>query len=208
MIDPVAATMGVVTKRLNGPNGLATVLLLLPIVMSAVMVFLQSDKSRRLSGFMQFVVPTDTFMNASAWADFPFWISRKLLMLLVAVPAGASITIACGYASHAVLAAMFGEAGHVSDHQIVAVSVMFIMTMLLAYDVSYYLYHNLQHRIPALWEQHKVHQSAEVMVGTSKDRIHPINDVMNRVWDRLVAGPVYGFQLLFAFDSVDLPFSA
>ena len=39
--------------------------------------------------------------------------------------------------------------------------VAFTVTMLLAYDLSYYLYHRMQHRIPILWELHKVHHSAE-----------------------------------------------
>ena len=196
--------MDAVTKRLNGPTGLATALLVLSIVVSAVVVFLRSDEAKTLSGFVRFMVPIDTLTHASARADFLFWTSRKLLMLLVAVPTGASITVACGYASHAALAAVFGKAGHVSDHQTVAVSVLFTITMLLAYDVAYYLYHTLQHRIPVLWELHKVHHSAEVMVGTTKDRIHPIDDVMNRVWDGLITGPVYGFWLFFAFDPVEL----
>ncbi len=125
-------------------------------------------------------------------------------MLLVALPTGASITIACGYASHAALATVFGSTGHVSDHQTVPITISFTITMLLAYDVSYYLYHNIQHRIPVLWELHKVHHSAEVMVGTTKDRIHPIDDVMNRAWDGLITGPVYGFWLFFAFDPVEI----
>jgi sterol desaturase/sphingolipid hydroxylase (fatty acid hydroxylase superfamily) len=55
-----------------------------------------------------------------------------------------------------------------------------------------------------LWELHKVHHSAEVMVGTTKDRIHPLDDVMNRMWDGLITGPVYGFWLFFAYDPVEL----
>ncbi len=204
MIDLVAAAAGVITKRLNGPTRLATVLLLLSIIASAIIVFLRSDESKTLSGFMRFVVSIDTLTHASARADFLFWISRKFLMLLVFVPTGASITIACGYASHAALAAVFGDVRHTSDEQNVAFSVLFTIMMLLAYDISYYLYHNLQHRIPVLWELHKVHHSAEVMVGTTKDRIHPIDDVMNRVWDGLITGPVYGFWLFFAFDPVEL----
>ena len=55
-----------------------------------------------MSGFVRFMVPIDTLTHASARTDFLFWTPRRLLTLLVAVPAGASITVACGYASHAV----------------------------------------------------------------------------------------------------------
>ena len=204
MVNMIAATMPAATNRLTGPSGLATVLLLLSIVISVLVMFLRSDESKTPFGFLRFIFPVDILKHASARADFLFWVSRKLVMLMIAFPAGASITIACGYASHATLAAVFGNARHVSDHQNVTLTILFTITMLLAYDASYYMYHNLQHRIPVLWELHKVHHSAEVMVGTTKDRIHPIDDVMNRVWDGLITGPVYGFWLFFVFDPVEI----
>ncbi len=196
--------MDAVSKRLTGPTGVATALLLLSVIASAIIVFLRSEKPKTLLGLLRFLTPIDILTHASARADFSFWISRKVVMFLVALPTGASITIACGYASHAALTAVFGNGGHVSEHQTVPITIFFTMTMLLAYDISYYLYHNLQHRVPVLWELHKVHHSAEVMVGTTKDRIHPIDDVMNRVWDGLITGPVYGFWLFFAFDPVEI----
>jgi sterol desaturase/sphingolipid hydroxylase (fatty acid hydroxylase superfamily) len=204
MANLIATTMDAVSKRLTGPTGFATTFLLLSIVISAAIVFLRSDEPKTLSRFLRFMLPADILTHASARADFSFWISRKLVMLLIALPTGASITVACGYISHAVLATILGDLGHASEYLTVPTLVLFTITMLLAYDISYYLYHNLQHRIPILWELHKVHHSAEVMVGTTKDRIHPIDDVMNRVWDGLITGPVYGFWLFFAFDPVEL----
>lgn len=204
MRDLVATMTDAASQRLTGPTGFAVGLLLLSIVVSAVVVFLRSDEPKTISGLLHFAFPMDLLTHASARADFSFWITRKLVMLLVALPTGASITVACGYASHAALAAIFGDAGHASEHPTIPVLVLFTITMLLAYDASYYLYHNLQHRIPVLWELHKVHHSAEVMVGTTKDRIHPIDDIMNRVWDGLITGPVYGFWLFFAFSPVEL----
>ncbi len=204
MTNLFAAMMDAISKRLAGPTGIAAALLLLSIIVSAIIVFLRSEAPRTPRGLLRFMLPTELLTHASARADFSFWVSRKLVMLLVALPTGASITVACGYASHAALTAVFGNGTHVSDHQTVPMSVLFTITMLLAYDISYYLYHNMQHRIPVLWELHKVHHSAEVMVGTTKDRIHPIDDVMNRVWDGLITGPVYGFWLFFAFDPVEI----
>jgi len=204
MTDLAATMMDAVSKRLIGPTGVAAALLLLSVVVSAIIVFLRSDESRTLPGLLRFVTPIAILTHASARADFSFWISRKFVMLLVVLPTGASITIACGYASHAALAAVLGDGGHASERQIVPFTILFTIAMLLAYDVSYYLYHNLQHRVPVLWELHKVHHSAEVMVGTTKDRIHPIDDLMNRIWDGLITGPIYGFWLFFAFDPVEI----
>ncbi len=200
----VAATLNMVTLRLTGPAGLAAGILLLSIILSAIIVFIRSDEPKTPTGLLHFVLPIDILTHPSARADYSFWISRRFVMLLVAFPTGASITIACGYASHAMLVAVFGELGQATDRLTAPMLVLFTISMLLAYDISYYLYHNLQHRIPVLWELHKVHHSAEVMVGTTKDRVHPLDDIMNRVWDGLITGPVYGFWLFFAFDPLEL----
>ena len=204
MTDFVAATLNAVTQRLTGPTGLAAGILMLSIVLSAAVVFVRSDEPKTPVGLLRFILPTDIITHPSAKADFSFWISRKFVMLLVALPTGASITIACGYAFHSILTAAFGEVAQVLEPPTISTLVLFTISMLLAYDISYYLYHNLQHRIPVLWELHKVHHSAEVMVGTTKDRVHPLDDIMNRIWDGLITGPIYGVWLFFAFNPIEL----
>ena len=196
--------LDVAVQKLSGPAGLAAGLLLLSIVVSALVVFARSGEPRTVSGLLRFMFPMDVLSHASARADFSFWFVRKLTNPLIAFPAGASVTAAVGYACHTALGAVFGDAGHLAQQPSIGILVLFTGSMLLAYDISYYWYHNLQHRFPILWELHKVHHSAEVMVGTTKDRVHPLDDIMNRVWDGLVTGPVYGFWLFFAYDPIEL----
>jgi sterol desaturase/sphingolipid hydroxylase (fatty acid hydroxylase superfamily) len=62
----------------------------------------------------------------------------------------------------------------------------------------------MQHQIPILWELHKVHHSAQVMIGVTKDRVHPIDEIMNRWWDGVIPGLCYGIWLFFALDPVEL----
>ena len=117
MIDLVATMTDVASKRLTGPSGIAAALLLLSVAVSAIIIFLCPDKPKTLPDLLRFVTPGSILTYASARAASSHWISRKFAMLLVALPAGVSIAITCGYASHAVLAAVFGDGGHVSEHQ-------------------------------------------------------------------------------------------
>ena len=204
MTELAARVFDALMQKLSGPAGSAAALLFLSIVVSALIVFLRSGEPRTPMGFLRFMLPMDVLTHASAKADFSFWFLRKLTNPLIAFPAGASVTAGVGYACHASLVALFGGAGRVAEQPSLLTLVLFTASMLLAYDVSYYWYHNLQHRFPILWELHKVHHSAEVMVGTTKDRVHPLDDVMNRIWDGLITGPVYGFWLFFAYDPVEL----
>jgi sterol desaturase/sphingolipid hydroxylase (fatty acid hydroxylase superfamily) len=47
--------------------------------------------------------------------------------------------------------------------------------LFLAYEFGYWLDHYLSHRIPFLWEFHKVHHSAEVLSPVTVFRVHPVD---------------------------------
>ena len=46
--------------------------------------------------------------------------------------------------------------------------------LFLAYELGYWFNHWLSHRVPLLWEFHKVHHSAEVLTPLTNFRVHPI----------------------------------
>ncbi len=79
-------------------------------------------------------------------------------------------TIANGGAS--ALASLFGPSPHWTAG--VGATVAFTLAMALAIDFGNYSRHLLQHRIPFLWELHKVHHSAEVLNPITTSRGHPI----------------------------------
>ena len=47
------------------------------------------------------------------------------------------------------------------------------LALFLAYDLGFFVDHSLKHRIPALWELHKAHHSAEVLTPLVNFRVHP-----------------------------------
>jgi sterol desaturase/sphingolipid hydroxylase (fatty acid hydroxylase superfamily) len=67
--------------------------------------------------------------------------------------------------------------------------VAFTLSMGVAFDFARYLSHRLHHRIPVLWEFHKVHHSAEVLTVFSNYRNHPV-ETMVELLLRLVAAAV------------------
>lgn len=50
--------------------------------------------------------------------------------------------------------------------------------LFLAYEFGYWLDHYLKHRVPALWELHKVHHSANVLTPLTVFRIHPLDGLI------------------------------
>ena len=47
--------------------------------------------------------------------------------------------------------------------------------LFLTYEFAYWFDHYLKHHVPALWELHKVHHSAEVLTPLTSARMHPLD---------------------------------
>lgn len=194
----------VVWQHLAGANGIAILLLWSTVLFAGVVTYVRMNPGTgSLRDFISHFLPRDIFFHPSARADFLFWLSRKVFMPLLVVPLVIS-TVAAGHFAYWILTLVVGAPAHAPEPAGPMLLVAFTITMLIAYDLSYYLYHRLQHGIPILWELHKVHHSAEIMVGVTKDRVHPIDEIMNRWWDGLIPGLCYGIWLFFALDPVEL----
>nr|WP_294529678.1 sterol desaturase family protein [uncultured Rhodopila sp.] len=191
-------------KHVSGENGIAILLLWGTVLFAGVVTYIRTNPATwSVRDFVHHLVPAEIFHSASARADFLFWLSRKIFMPLLVVPLAIS-TVAAGHFSYWVLRGILGAPAHDPGPAGPVMLVAFTVTMLIAYDLSYYLYHRMQHQIPILWELHKVHHSAQVMVGVTKDRVHPLDEIMNRWWDGVIPGLCYGIWLFFALDPVEL----
>jgi sterol desaturase/sphingolipid hydroxylase (fatty acid hydroxylase superfamily) len=191
-------------QHLSGENGITILLLWATVLFAGVVTYIRANPGHwSFRSFIQHFLPAQIFHHPSARADFLFWLSRRIFIPLLVVPLVIS-TVVAGHFAYWVLSNVVGPPSHPVGPAGPLMLVAFTVTMLLAYDLSYYLYHYMQHKIPLLWELHKVHHSAEVMVGVTKDRVHPIDEIMNRWWDGLIPGLCYGIWLFFALDPVEL----
>jgi sterol desaturase/sphingolipid hydroxylase (fatty acid hydroxylase superfamily) len=50
--------------------------------------------------------------------------------------------------------------------------------LFLAYELAFWVDHYLSHRVPVLWEFHKVHHTAEVLSPITNFRVHPVDSVV------------------------------
>ena len=201
----IASVVGVLRDKLSGANLLAAALLLATSLGCALVAYWRTAQKRSFRDFFEFLLPHEVMTNPSARADAWFWITRRAVMPFLMLPAGVTFVVAVGYATNRGLGWLFGIDETLSGGAAGPVTVcIFTVTMLLAYDISYYLYHYAQHRFPVLWELHKVHHSAEVLVGITKDRVHPLDELMNRAWDGVIPGIAFGLWSLVWLDPVEV----
>jgi sterol desaturase/sphingolipid hydroxylase (fatty acid hydroxylase superfamily) len=200
-----AALLETIYAKLSVSGLVATGLLFLTALVSAVVAYFRTSQHRSFGEFFEFALPKEVALHPSAKADLLFWITKKALMPFLLIPAGITFVVAVGYVTKLAITSALGIEAPVIDGPAGPVTVvLFTITMLLAYDISYYLYHTAQHRFPILWELHKVHHSAEVMVGITKDRVHPLDELLNRIWDGVIPGICFGIWAVLQLNLVEL----
>ncbi|MDP3175857.1 MAG: sterol desaturase family protein [Phenylobacterium sp.] len=77
------------------------------------------------------------------------------------------------------------------------------VALYLAYEFGYWLDHYLSHKIPMLWEFHKVHHTAEVLSPLTVFRVHPVDTLVFLNILSVVVGGVSGV-LHYVFDAPPL----
>jgi len=69
-------------------------------------------------------------------------------------------------------------------------SIPFLLVWVLTEELGYYAAHRMYHRVPFLWEFHKVHHSAEVLTPLTIFRKHPAFDATSGMFITLIRGVV------------------
>ena len=75
------------------------------------------------------------------------------------------------------LTRIFGEPSR-STAPVWALRAGMTVVAFLSYEFGYYVDHWLKHRIPALWELHKTHHTAEVLNPLTVFRVHPLDTLI------------------------------
>ncbi len=84
-------------------------------------------------------------------------------------------------------------------------TIAFMFVFYLVVDFIAFYVHYLQHKIPILWQFHKVHHSAEVMHPLSNFREHPVDNLFYNIAIGLGAGATSGLAFNFLGYTPGLP---
>lgn len=136
--------------------------------------------SHFFKSFTHYVFPKAIYTHASFWADLQFFALNSILSKLFWAPLTAGVGVSVTLFFTQILASLpmkgslnffHGELGSVWG------SVLLTVVSLFCLDFGLFVAHYLQHRIPFLWEFHKVHHSAEVLNPLTVYRMHPVDDI-------------------------------
>jgi len=133
-------------------------------------------KQRPSNRFLAYFFNPAIWLHDSAKHDYVIFLINKVLKLsglTISLVLMAPIAIALsGYIDQ-----FFGES-RLLDTPLWLVSIIFTVILFVLDDFTRFLAHYLLHKIPFLWEFHKVHHSAKVLTPMTIYRSHPVESLL------------------------------
>jgi len=138
-------------------------------------------------GFINFLFPSYIWRERTAWLDVRYFFFHQLIRYSIY----GTFLLAVSQWALRVFApenSLFSLQSTAVDN-VYIISLFLIVNVLLIDFISYAI-HAAQHRVPMLWEFHKVHHSAEVMHPLTNYREHPFDNLLYAVGTGLPLGLV------------------
>src|SRR5688572_8063085 len=143
--------------------------------------------------FLKFLFPESVYTHKSAVVDYKYYIPADILdnyfqfgVWIISVP------VVAEYCRSFLLHAFGPLDSHLNDG--LSARLIYTALLVLALDAGYFVAHYLEHKIPFLWEFHKVHHSAEVLTPLTNYRLHPMDRVLQGSFMSLGVGTVTGIS--------------
>lgn len=172
--------------------------MLVAFVVALIVVSVRlSRKSER--GFPQprqliaILFPRRVFLHKSAKLDYGVFAINQIVLFFLTISAFLSPAIV----SEAMIsAAGFFGFNTAASSATLTQSIIYSVYLVLVWDFSATYAHYLKHKVPILWELHKVHHSAEVMTPITALRRHPLEAIFGSIVTAMFLGAAVGVWVL------------
>ncbi len=151
-----------------------------------------ATEPRTFGSFLRFLMPKAVWGHPSAWLDLRFFLVHQFTGKLLYVGlTGATIAVVFHWVTGGTSLVGVIVGSELPGFWDILISLAYMFVVIAFTDFAAFYIHYLQHKIPLLWEFHKVHHSPEVMHPISNFREHPFDNVVYA----LGIGSVYGIVL-------------
>jgi sterol desaturase/sphingolipid hydroxylase (fatty acid hydroxylase superfamily) len=188
--------LGILASPLDPENRIYFVYL----ATSAIAAFFVYEAARRRGGgessFLRFLFPRHVWQHPSAWLDLRYFFFHLLIGHFLMLGLGAwSAALAFGLVTGEPSIGSFLRRTGTFSAADFAIAAGYMFASMAVIDFVAFLTHYLQHRLPILWQFHKVHHSAEVMHPISNFREHPVDNLVYKLVTGLGIGAVSGLAV-------------
>ena len=173
-------------------------LYLLTSLLIAAAVFYAARRKGYVSAatrLRKYLFPREVFGHRSARVDYRFFIVNTIGLAFFIGP----ILLGTRPVMEATMAALRPFVGGIGAVPGAVDHLLYTAATVIALDAGIFLAHYLQHKVPVLWEFHKVHHSAEVLTPITVYRMHPVDDIVTGSLTSITVGVVAGvFHSIYA----------
>jgi sterol desaturase/sphingolipid hydroxylase (fatty acid hydroxylase superfamily) len=144
-------------------------------ILAFALFYQRKSRNIRFKALLRAILPTKYF-GASSRADVLMFLFNLYLIGLLLGWAFLSQHVIATFANET-LQTWFGSMAPTSLSPWVTGAVM-TAAVFIAADFSYWFDHFLSHKIPFLWQFHRVHHTAEVLTPITNFRVHPMDSLV------------------------------
>lgn len=152
----------------------------------------KSSKLRLRRAFL-ILFPRRVFLHDSAKLDYAVFTINQVVLFTVTISAFLSPAVVSSFIVE--FGSVFGLEAKSADASL-TLRVLYSVFLVLLWDFGASYAHYLKHRVPILWELHKVHHSAEVMTPATAMRRHPLEALFSSAVGAVVIGVGVGIWVL------------
>ena len=148
------------------------------------------------------VITPQVYTHRSALVDYIYFITNSILYTAILAP-----YIAFGGYISSSLTEIFDMCAEPTAITLVSgttITIIFSIALALAFDFGSFITHYILHKVPFLWEFHKVHHSAEVLTPITVYRMHPIDDILTMILSGLITGTIDAITRFFIAPGVSM----
>jgi sterol desaturase/sphingolipid hydroxylase (fatty acid hydroxylase superfamily) len=159
------------------------------LITSLLLAFYVYQRSKRKESFLQYILNKKVWLSKSAFVDYSLIIFNSFFKLILIAPF-LLFGLKLAFNTNDFLLEKFGYAS--SSLTTTQTLILYTISLSILNDFMTYVIHLLFHKIPFLWEFHKIHHSATSMNPFTQYRLHPIELLANNIKGILVFGVTTG----------------
>lgn len=180
-----------VDQFLNLSSRMAYLYLITALIIAIIVYMVEKTRRGEANSvsLLRWLLPTRILLHPSSQTDFAFYVINKIVVAAIF----ASIFVTSPIAFHATAAGLeylFGPSTSALQPSL-WYSFLATITIILVLDFTLWFAHFLFHKVPFLWDYHKVHHSAEVLTPITAARMHPVEEVADSLTAGLTTGATY-----------------
>jgi len=168
------------------------------LIGTLIFAFVLFKRSKTGQSFLEFLFPKSIWSHPTAKLDVKYFFFHNLTGFFLVSGFStlayiSALDIALGIEAYEAL----GSAPALNEASSFLIATLFLIVMLLIGDFLAFFVHYLQHKIPVLWQFHKVHHAGEVMHPLSNYREHPIDNLTYKLVINFGSGLMTGLMLSY-----------